>query len=520
MTRVMDMQQYDIEQLEKLYITLGKEGKHRRTTQRLKLYDLHRMDLWKKIRVSHAQLLEADPPPPKEYEEKYKKAEEINRKMMEKLNDWGHPAGMSDDVPAEARAAFATEMASPGAMQQAGPSTRVVGVWNDPLVALTPLPQAKERAFFESGSPCHNGKQKVSQQSPATVPVGQQLGNVSNVDEQRGNADMSAKFEEGQQVNTSMVQHVNNNNEQRVDVHMSAKIEERQQVNTSMVQHVNNNNEQRVDVHMSAQFDECQRAINNAEDISGKSPTRMMNAANDNTDISCLAKMITSLATMQARQLEQFDPAIIQARKESEKKSATSVGRPRELNIPTFKGDVLQYPFFKDAVHRVMDNSGWDDIDKFIYGRDLTAGRARELISQLQVDGSSWENMWIILDSNFNRPRRREAATVQMILNEEFRIRENDHTTIRQFRDTFENARANFQTLEMDWRKIIVIQTIRRMDSETVRRLEDFLEDTTVTPSIEEISRFLLKEEDLLTVLDGRKSSNHHGIYKHPKKQY
>jgi hypothetical protein len=490
MTRVMDMQQYDIEQLEKLYTALGKEGKHRRTTQRLKLYDLHRMDLLKKIRARHAQLLEADPPPPKEYEEKYKKAEEINRKMMEKLNDWGHPAGMSDDVPAEARAAFATEMASPGAMQQAGPSTRVVGVWNDPLVALTPLPQAKERAFFESGSPCHNGKQKVSQQSPATVPVGQQLGNVSNVDEQRGNADMSAKFEEGQQVSTAMVQHVNNNNEQRVDV------------------------------HMSAQFDECQRARNNAEDISGKSPTRMMNAANDNTDISCLAKMITSLATMQARQLEQFDPAIIQARKESEKKSATSVGRPRELNIPTFKGDVLQYPFFKDAVHRVMDNSGWDDIDKFIYGRDLTAGRARELISQLQVDGSSWENMWIILDSNFNRPRRREAATVQMILNEEFRIRENDHTTIRQFRDTFENARANFQTLEMDWRKIIVIQTIRRMDSETVRRLEDFLEDTTVTPSIEEISRFLLKEEDLLTVLDGRKSSNHHGIYKHPKKQY
>ena len=169
--------------------------------------------------------------------------------------------------------------------------------------------------------------------------------------------------------------------------------------------------------------------------------------------------------------------------------------KPQKIKIATFKGDISQYLYFKEATHRVLNNVQWGNIEKFVFLKEHLEDDPLKMINVLQMDTNAYNQAWEILDKFYDSQRRLLSRNIKLITIETFSTKEKDINSLKEFKYTFEAVKANFKQMQVTADQILAELTISRFDNLTAERFEDYIGYSNKTPSLDQISDFLIKEE-------------------------
>lgn len=206
---------------------------------------------------------------------------------------------------------------------------------------------------------------------------------------------------------------------------------------------------------------------------------------------------------------EQFQAFQNQIAKNNAEKSSL---KPQQLEIPTFKGDILEYKSFKEIFQKAISKVKWSDLEKLLLLQSKLSGRALERVKHLATEEQNYSVMWSILDKEFLITRALVQHNVSKLLQIQ-PVKANDVQAMRQFYSTLNTVVTNLtQLTDVQPAEWLFEIGYMQVESQIKRRYEDFLRAKELRANVETITEFLMAECNLAEGQSGIKTAVTHKI--------
>ena len=204
---------------------------------------------------------------------------------------------------------------------------------------------------------------------------------------------------------------------------------------------------------------------------------------NENSQIAMLMQMVAN----QQRWME------MQNKVESPKHGGL---RLPQVDLLSFDGNIKNYKAFQDIFETVMKKSQLDPIERFTILRSKLSGDALNAVINLSLTEGNYLIAWEILNKRFlNKRISIEVNMKDIIFGPETVAKKAD--SLLQFMQGYQNAMHNLKDLGIDvnvesgcW----MYPIMKRMDSYTLSRFEDFIGCTSEMPTVDQLNTFMEQE--------------------------
>lgn len=183
------------------------------------------------------------------------------------------------------------------------------------------------------------------------------------------------------------------------------------------------------------------------------------------------------------------------------------------INLPTFDGNYLKWLEFRDTFESLINlNDSISDINKFHYLRTSLEGSATIVIKSIEFTSKNYSLAWKLLCERFDNKKVLINNHLKALFNMDPLVRES-HKAIRYLIDHFlKNLRAleNLDQPIDKWDVLINFIICSKLDLVTSRKWEEFKNNLSDLPSLEDLTQFLRNRADILETM----SINHNVVPK------
>ena len=149
--------------------------------------------------------------------------------------------------------------------------------------------------------------------------------------------------------------------------------------------------------------------------------------------------------------IEGFKAKSVSASENTVSSSNGSQHRLPKLEIPTFKGDPLQWQGFWDQFSTsVHDHDRLSDIDRFNYLKGRLVGQALDAISGLSLSSANYKEAVQILKDRFGNPQVLISSHMDHLIKMKKVSSSEDFDGLRKLLDNVENCIRNLNSLDLD----------------------------------------------------------------------
>lgn len=141
-----------------------------------------------------------------------------------------------------------------------------------------------------------------------------------------------------------------------------------------------------------------------------------------------------------------------------------------KINIPTFSGDYMEWPSFRDSFRSLIHKqSCLDNVQKLHYLKGFLSGEAEQLLRHYKITSDNYVNCWSVLEKRYNNKRYLVNCYLKKLLGQKPLIMESS-SAIKFLSDTTSECLIELQNLGVDvssWDVILIYLLSEKLDPES-----------------------------------------------------